>query len=251
MKDYYLHKGEMSDMKKCKKQLLIFLSVFVLLISNITVVNANAITTTKVTKVSQVKQAKVKYRNLINRYEKKYGTAQTGYIEGVFYWKGLCFAKLLDFDGDGIQELILVYQTGSRKVSDIKYHVEMWSFNGKNAKRVASFVSWTGNNCPLFGFFSINKYRGKYYLRVCDINSDYYYGYKQNNTLGLVYKFEWKWNDSYIYGKWYYNGKPISQDKRDEYFCRLGKCKTEYSFYQIVKENTIRNEIKKVKRALN
>lgn len=234
-------------MKKWKKQLLIFFSVFVLLVSNLSVVNANVMMTTKATNASKMKQAKVKYKNLINRYEKKYGTAQTGYIGGVYYWKGLCFAKLLDFDSDGTPELILVYQAGSQKVSDIKYHVELWTFNRKNVKRVASFVSWTGNNCPLFGYFSINKYRGKYYLRVCDINRDYYYGCKQNNTLGLVYKFEWKWNDSYIDGKWYYNGNPISQGKRDKYFSRFGKDKTEYSFYFTIQENTIRNEIKKVK----
>lgn len=51
------------------------------------------------------------------------------------YWKGVCFAKLQDFDNDGIKELILVYQNGSEAISEIKYHVELWTFDGKNTKK--------------------------------------------------------------------------------------------------------------------
>ena len=51
------------------------------------------------------------YKKLIQQYEKKYGKAQLHISQYKHYWTGLCFAKLLDFNGDGTEELVLTYQT--------------------------------------------------------------------------------------------------------------------------------------------
>ena len=58
---------------------------------------------------SNKKNPTVAYRNLIKKYEKKYGTAKLN--KQKHFWTGLCFAKLLDINDDGVDELILVYQT--------------------------------------------------------------------------------------------------------------------------------------------
>lgn len=188
------------------------------------------------------------YRNLIKQYEKKYGKAQTGYAGSVFYWRGLCFAKMLDFNGDGVKELVLAYQTG-RASSSVKYHVELWSFNGKKANRIASGISWSGNNGPVFGGFMITKYNGRYLLKLTNGNKEYYYGRKSNGKLGRVHAFVWK-GDA-MAGKWYYNGKAVSVGKYQQYTRALSGNGTWYSFSNSRNSRTIQSEISKTKKSLN
>lgn len=78
--------------------------------------------------------------------ETEYGSASLNEQEQ--FWTGLCFVKLLDFNGDGVEELILAYQTEPSNVDNVEYTVELWEFDGSSAKRVASQISWTGNNIP-------------------------------------------------------------------------------------------------------
>ena len=111
-------------------------------------------TTYIVCKVTVKKEGNIKdptsaYRNLIQSYEKKYGEAQLN--EQKQFWTGLCYAKLLDFNNDGINELILTYQTERYNKDKVQYHVELWKYGGKSAKRVTSRISWSGNNMPYFG----------------------------------------------------------------------------------------------------
>lgn len=59
------------------------------------------------------------YRNLIMEYEETYGSANLNTQEQ--FWTGLCFAKLLDFNGDGVDELILAYQTEPSNIDNVEY----------------------------------------------------------------------------------------------------------------------------------
>lgn len=62
------------------------------------------------------------------------------FLEENCYLKGLCFAKLLDFDADGTEELILAYHTG--QVSDSaffqNYIIEIWAFHEPSIQKVYS-----------------------------------------------------------------------------------------------------------------
>lgn len=62
------------------------------------------------------------------------------FLEENCYLKGLCFAKLLDFNADGIEELILAYHTG--QVSDNaffqRYMIEIWAFQDSAIQKVYS-----------------------------------------------------------------------------------------------------------------
>ena len=190
------------------------------------------------------------YKKLIQKYEAKYGEAKiytSGYMH---YWTGVCFAKLLDFNADGTKELILAYQNGFGKTDNIKYHVELWTFDGKKTKRICSSVSWTGNNCPYFGCFSIIKYGGKYLLYLSDgaVGNDIYYGKKSNGALGAVHSFHWK-GDA-MEGQWYYNGKPISVNEYINYYNQFHSNSIGYGFSSEKFDNTIRNELVKAKKAL-
>ena len=233
-----------------KKKSKIFIVACMLIFALFTQTYATDVSAASKTKVSaSTKQKSLKaYKKLLGQYERKYGKAKTGYTGGVFYWRGVCFAKLVDFNDDGLQELVLAYQS-AKNFNKVKYHVEMWTFNGKKVKKIASGISWTGNSCPAFGGFSINKYKGKYFLRITDGGKDYYYGSKKNGKLGLIYKFVWK--GDLAKGKWYYNGKPISVNSYIKYYNKLSKKRTWYSFCTSNNAGTIRNQINKTKKSLN
>lgn len=100
----------------------------------------------------------------------------------------------MDINDDGVDELILVYQTETSKIDNVKYHVELWRYDGNSAKKVTSRISWIGNNIPYFGGFSVCKYNGKYLLELTDNAGweNYYYGTKKDGSIGLVDKFIWK-----------------------------------------------------------
>lgn len=184
------------------------------------------------------------YKKLIQKYEEKYGKAKLVNTAGYHYWTGLCFAKLLDFNGDGVDELILAYQREKRNTNNVKYYVELWTFEEKNTKNICSSVSSSGNNSQYFGFFSIIKYNGKYLLYLsCDgsIGNDLYYGAKSDGTLGIVYRFRWK-GDA-VEGKWYYNGKGISVSEYQNYYQKLHKSTTNYGFSSSGDDKIIKNEI--------
>lgn len=195
--------------------------------------------------------ASAAYKKLIQQYEKKYGKAKHYfYGSNGIYWTGLCFAKLLDFNNDNTNELILVYQTEASNTVKVQYHVELWTFDGKKAKKIVSQISWTGNNIPFFGEFSISKYAGKYLLELTDDAgcSDWYYGTKKDGSIGLVDEFLWK--GDIINGNWCHNGIDISQDIFEEYNNKYSVNQTKYIFYKTEYEEIIKNEIVTTKKLL-
>ena len=190
------------------------------------------------------------YKNLIQKYEKKYGKAKlykSGYLH---YWKGLCFAKLLDFNGDGVKELVLVYQKGSGNIYNIKYHVELWSYDGMRVKKLYSFISWSGNNCEYYGGFSIVKYSGRYLLALSDgaYGNEIYYGRKSDGKLGIVHKFQWL-GDA-VEGHWYYNGKAITTTSYVNYYNKFHHNAIKYNFSDFRNDGKIRSELKRTKKDL-
>ena len=190
------------------------------------------------------------YKKLIQKYESRYGKAKLYTSGSMHYWKGVCFAKLLDFDGDGTKELVIAYQNGSGRYTNIKYHVELWTFDGKKTKKICSSVSWSGNNCEYFGGFSIVKSNGNYLLYLSDgaRGNDVYYGKKNGGTLGAVHSFRWKGND--IDGQWYYNGYAISVNEYMNYYGKLSPRGNWYNFSSKKYDKKIRNELAKTKKAL-
>lgn len=195
--------------------------------------------------------ASTAYKKLIQQYEKKYGKAKRYYYTSDrIYWKGLCFAKLLDLNNDNTNELILAYQTELSDIRKVQYHVELWTFDGKKVKKIASQISWTGNNIPFYGVFSISEYTENYLLNLMDMGclSDRYYGTKNDGSIGLVDEFIWK--GDIINGNWYHNGTEISQDIFDEYRNKYSINQTEYIFWKTEYEEIIKNEIAMTKKTL-
>ena len=190
------------------------------------------------------------YKKLIQQYEKKYGKAQLHISQYKHYWTGLCFAKLLDFNGDGTEELVLTYQTEKTNIDNMKYHVELWTFDGKTTKRIVSGISWSGNNCPYFGGFEIIKQNSGYLLNLTDNAGwiDRYYGTKRDGSLGLVHSFLWK-GDA-MKGQWYYNGNAISVAEYQNYYYKFNSNSIGYGFCNSKCDDEIRDELSKTKKTL-
>ena len=75
-----------------------------------------------------------RYRQLILEYEEKYGKVNVDQPnEWRTYLIGLCFAKLVDFNKDGQEELLLVYSEKDAQAAQdgylaYKYRFEIWEF---------------------------------------------------------------------------------------------------------------------------
>ena len=208
----------------------------------------NLVCKVTVKKEGNTKDPTSAYRNLIQSYEKKYGEAQLN--EQKQFWTGLCYAKLLDFNNDGINELILAYQTEKYNKDKVQYHVELWKYDGKSAKRVTSRISWSGNNIPYFGGLGICKYNGKYLLELTGNAcwDNYYYGTQKDGSVGMVHKFIWK-GDA-MEGDWYMDGKKTSGNMYETYYKKYHANATWYSFAQSSNNNLIRKELSNTKQKL-
>lgn len=67
------------------------------------------------------------YRKLIVEYEERYGAIQeTDRGDGQYILGGLCFMKLVDFDQNGSDELLLVYQDEVQNTFSGHYTFEVW-----------------------------------------------------------------------------------------------------------------------------
>ena len=208
----------------------------------------NLVCKVTVKKEGNTKDPTSAYRNLIQSYENKYGEAQLN--EQKQFWTGLCYAKLLDFNNDGINELILAYQTEKYNKDKVQYHVELWKYDGKSAKRVTSRISWSGNNMPYFGGFSICKYNGKFLLNITNNAgwNNYYYGAQSDGSVGLVHKLIWK-GDA-MEGDWYLNGKKITVNSYRNYYNKYHANTTGVGFAKASYNDIIRKDISNTKKKL-
>ena len=75
------------------------------------------------------------YYNLITKYENKYGTPTLD-EESDYLIKGLCYAKLIDFNNDGMEELVLGY--GESKDTYIEYSYEVWTYKNDILLKISS-----------------------------------------------------------------------------------------------------------------
>lgn len=119
--------------------------------------------------VQEVDEKTLRYKafaDKVNEYEEKYGTGRQVDVDEYFrYTAGLAFIKLVDFKGDGTEELLLAYHNNPETVlenSYAEYVYEIWSYeDGK-----ASLLDQGG----LFGSDGgvtnvlLNERDGKWYL---------------------------------------------------------------------------------------
>ncbi len=86
------------------------------------------------------------YSEIAENYAARYGKADITKEKNKFFITGLGVVKLLDFDGDNVEELLLVYERDEKVVvnnygdyttkTERKYYMEVFAWNGNTATRV-------------------------------------------------------------------------------------------------------------------
>lgn len=141
------------------------------------------LTQSKAEAAKQVEQAVTKTANelftdKIHEYQKKYGEGEVDGPDENHYFgiKGLAFAKLIDFDGDGQDELMLGYATEQATLENAGDVVkgEVWAYKDGKIKKVyepdvnvgvqdafADFRIYTYNGKPTFVSYLLNGKEAK------------------------------------------------------------------------------------------
>lgn len=99
------------------------------------------------------------YYDLIEKYEKKYGALKRD-KEFDYLLYGLCYAELVDFNNDGMQELVLAY--GKKNQNLVNYQYEVWTYSKGEVVQagVETPVCYDGNTCNI----EISEFNGQKYM---------------------------------------------------------------------------------------
>lgn len=118
-----------------------------------------------------VKTANELFTDKILEYQKKYGEGEAvGFDEYAYGAQGLAYAKLIDFDGDGQDELLIEYsdEPVDRVDNAAAAHLEVWAYkNGKIEKVYTPDVSVA----PHQAYVSFAPFSGVYGVLVYDKDS--------------------------------------------------------------------------------
>ena len=172
-------------------------------------VDANGVWTKTVTSKQKVYKA---YNQIVKNHEFTYGTAKViKPSNGYPYMTGLCLIKLVDFDHNGTEQLLLVYSA-----SDNCYYFEVWNCDNDQSYLLAWGPVWgvyedSSTLVPQYGHFSLAEYGGKTYLLTgyldtSDLSSTYYFSGYSGNTFTKVKTFSSDGNSNYKI-----NNKTVSQ----------------------------------------
>lgn len=88
-----------------------------------------------------VKTADELFTDKILEYQKKYGEGEAvGFDEYAYGAQGVAYAKLIDFDGDGQDELLIEYsdEPVDRENQAVAAHLEVWAYKDGDIKKVYS-----------------------------------------------------------------------------------------------------------------
>ena len=127
-----------------------------------------------------------KYYDLLIEYQETYGTAQK-YIVSQYstYLKGLCMAKLIDFDENGKEELLLAYADPGSYDPSVKYmlpeyKIEVWQETDEGIEKVYQGGGYRndGGTTTLY----VADQEGQYYIvegSADDFETDYIWGFRE------------------------------------------------------------------------
>lgn len=168
------------------------------------------------------------YSKVVQSYINKYGMPKYVEKDGISYIDGLAAAELIDFDGDGTNELLLSYR---REVmargednrgnyiatSKYQYYVDIYQYNGSGAKLIfqRDDVSVSLNDTDE-KYFVIKALNGKkYYCSNSFSNTEYgrkIYAASSIYRLGkdgFTEKFKASYATEYGYTKYYINSERV------------------------------------------
>lgn len=156
----------------------------------------------------------IKYAELCKKYINEYGypkVVNTEYQGS--YIKGLSFAKLIDFNNDNIEELLLVYGSPWFDKGG-QYYVEIWGSINNELKKIYSGSPYTKGD--INNSIVINKNNNYYYICSGQEGTFYnktFYGYNEENKFEEKIKLEYTGppDKNYII-----NGEEVSEKEMEK-----------------------------------
>lgn len=165
------------------------------------------------------------YYSIVADYNQKYGFASYKQENGVSYLDGLAIVKLVDFDGDGTDELMLIYRKGVMvrdedrqgnyiSKTEYKYFCEIYRYNGIGASLAYKNEGLSSMLNDTNEVYTILKKSNKKYLLCNNTFTSENYGRKVSGTSTILkfdgtdfkqqlkaqYITEYGWSDYYIDG---------------------------------------------------
>ena len=164
------------------------------------------------------------YYDKLMELQEEYGEAQflsgeyeyaSGAVDTVYYWSGLCFASLVDFDSDGQEELITAVYNGPEETEtdwydDDTYIIQVWAYENGSIQEVYCqgifyFSDWE-LGCLIEEIDSMYYIVDGYSSGAGYLNE--YYGY-QNGVFTLIKSFD-------VFGStegWLIDGAEVSDEE--------------------------------------
>lgn len=139
-------------------------------------------------KTGTEKLYKTYYDKLIE-LQGQYGSAEI--VSGAYESRlsGLCFARLVDFNNDGVDELLLSYLACIDEYGYPKYILEVWEYNGGELEKV--FEGDCNFSEEIYNSIKLYAYGNQYYIGQCIMDVDEYVRWWGENselewTVGLA-----------------------------------------------------------------
>lgn len=150
------------------------------------------------------------YAEKVREYEERYGEAEArDDSSGIRYMMGLCFAKLVDFAGDGQKELLVVYADDWQEGIPENYTAEVWEVTDEQL-----VMLYSGEVCVTDGASEyIELWTGSENSYLCSGGfGNEWYGFAENGQFTLVREETMRMRQS---GGWIYeiNGKEVSYEE--------------------------------------
>lgn len=175
------------------------------------------------------------YYELINDYTKKYGSAELKKSGSKSYINGLAVVKLVDFNNDNVNELMLIYRRAVKVRSEdtdgnyiskniYRYNCDIYTYNGSEAELVYQnqgssntlndsdeiyFMLKHENNIQ---YICINDFDIEDYGRTINASSSMY----SFNGKNFKRTYDAKYKKEYGYLKYYINGERVYNSEFEE-----------------------------------
>ena len=170
------------------------------------------------------------YFSIVQDYNSRYGVSKYKEENGLAYINGLAVVELIDFDGDGKDELLLVYRKTVKErnesesgedmtVNVDRYYCDIYRYSGNRAVLTYSNegLSNSLNNDKDIYYIIRRQKKKAYYCLNSFTNSDYgnhisavSAEYKYDGT-SFIQSFKASYTTDYGYSKYYLNGKSVSK----------------------------------------
>lgn len=163
----------------------------------------------KLSSVDNQTKANSMYAKKFKSYLKKYGSVSEKYINNDdynMYLEGLCYSKMLDFNNDGVEELLLVYYDQGDK----GYHYDIYGYSDNKIKQLESSkngfksikdkVVNSEHADELYGYdggtkcLEIYQKDSNYYIKtgsIDDFETNIFHGFISKDKFGISSVFEY------------------------------------------------------------